>query len=295
MGRALLVAPLLALALFIIVIPLTPTEYLIAVTPVYAGTPGFKVKEAYTDKAAYYIGESVTLYVVLAWENLGQNYTLDIDLYETVNDTKVQDLGTLTVPGTTYEATDETELTFDSLTGLTAEPGSTEYEIRVVDTGSGLLVASAKLTITVAEESITLSVAWEDANDDRVIEPNEQVTFTVFITWAFVNASRSYNLFVDDAGEHLIDAVSITAGGGTAQRTWVTAWPSAGARTLRFMLKDARGDVVAERSLSLTVGQAAQPAQPSKASILDLIKANIYLIIIVLACVGAAVVVAKYR
>ena len=286
MGKTLLAAPLLALAL--ILLPLTA---------VYADTPSFSIPEAYPTKAGYYIGESVTIYVKLEWSDLAQNYTLDIDLYETVNGTKVLDLGSETIPGAGGPASGYKELTYSGLTGLTDEPGTREYEVRVVDTGSGLLVASKKLSITVAEASIALSVAWDDASGDRQIDVNEQVTLTCFITWAFVNASKTDSLYVavDGGQEQLVDTVSITAGGGSAQKTWITAFDSSGVHTVKFTLKTAEGDVDAQKSVSLTVGRAAETAPAAKASILDLVKQNIYLIIIVLACVGAAVVVAKYR
>ena len=275
------------LALALILLPLTA---------VYADTPSFSIPEAYPTKAAYYIGESVTIYVKLEWSDLSQNYTLDIDLYETVNNTKVLDLGSETIPGAGGPASGYKELTYSSLTGLTGEAGTMEYEVRVIDTDSGLLVASKKLSITVAEASIALSVAWDDASGDRKIDVNEQVTLTCFITWAFVNASKTDSLYVciDGGSEQLVDTVSITAGGGSAQKTWITAFDSAGVHTVKFTLKNASGDEEAVKSISLTVGEAGGEA-PAKASILDLVKQNIYLIIIVLACIGAAVIIAKYR
>jgi len=284
-GKTLLAAPLLALAL--ILLPLTA---------VYAGTPSFNIPEAYPTKAGYYIGESISIYVKLEWSDLSQNYTLDIDLYDVVNGTKVLDLGTETIPGAGGPTSGYKELTYSSLTGLTSEAGTKEYEVRVIDTGSGLMVASKRLSITVAEASIALSVAWDDASGDRKIDVNEQVTLTCFITWAFVNASKTDSLYVciDGSSEQLVDTVSITAGSGSAQKTWITAFDSSGVHTVKFTLKDASGDEEAVKSVSLTVGQAAESA-PVRASILDLVKQNIYLIIIVLACIGAAVIIAKYR
>jgi len=282
-GKTLLAAPLLALALCLI-IPLTP---------VYAGTPTFTLREAYTTEAAYYIGQAVNIYIELQWKYLSQNYTLNIELWNETD--KVLDLETgKVIPGPGTAANGTYTHTYTGLSSLTEEAGTKSYWVKVIDTGSGLLVASKKLSITVAEESLSLSVAWDDANDDRRVDVNEQVTFTVFVTWAFVNESASYSLYVDDgSGEQLVDTVTVTAGSGSASKTWSIAWSSAGTRTVKFTLKNAKSEAVAEASITINVGVAETPVE--KASVIDLVKQNIYLILIVVACIGVAIIVAKYR
>jgi len=281
--RCLVVTPLVTALLLIIAIPL-----------VGAATPSFTITDAYTEKAAYYIGESVTIKVVLEWSDLSQNYTLDIDLYELENGTKVLDLGSLTVPGAGGPASGSQELSYSSLSGLTSEAGTKEYEVRVIDTGSGLMVASRKLSITVAEASYALAVSWDDANDDRKIDVAESVTFTVYITWTFVNSSKSLALYVDDSGsKQLLDTVSVTVGSGSAQKMWTTAWNVAGARVVKFTLEDSER-IVASKSVTVNVG-SEETSAGQRASITDLFVKNIYVIVIIAACVIMAVIVAKYR
>jgi len=68
--------------------------------------------------------------------------------------------------------------------GLTEEVGTYTYYLKLLS--GGIVVGEEPLTLVVAEGSISMSVTWQDQNNDRVVDQNELVTFTAYINWAFV-------------------------------------------------------------------------------------------------------------
>jgi hypothetical protein len=154
-------------------------------------------------------------------------------------------------------------------------------------------VASAKFTVRVKSEEITLMVAWDDSSGDRLVEPYETVNFNIFITWTFVNASKTLALYADSK---LIDNVQISQGSGSAQKTYVTTFDSEGTHYISFTLQDSAGKIVAQKSVGITVG--TKPTEKA-ASIIDQattwLKQNSLLVIVFLALVLIAVIVVKHR
>jgi len=254
-----------------------------------AGTPTFTITKAQPTEAGYYIGADVDIAFELQMKYLAQNYTLDIELWNstdkltTLDDNKV-------LPGAGNGGNYTYETTYQNVADLTKEKGTHTYTIKVIDTNSGLLVAKKDLSILVAEESISLSVSWSDASQDRQIDVAESVTFTVYTTWTFVNESKSCSLYVTSGGqETLVDSVSITAGSGSATDTWSTSWAQAGTQTVTFTLKDADGETVKTVSATVNVGQTEESAS-SGASWTDLIMQNIYVVLVIIAVVAIVVV-----
>jgi len=259
-----------------------------------AGSPTFTITLCQPNKPAYYVGETVTINFKLEWEYLTQNYTVNIELWNstdkiaTLESSKLID-GEINANGTystTYDRTD-----------LTSEVGSKEYTIKVIDTSSLLTIASASFQVVTQEKSLYMSVAWDDANDDRRIDTSESVTFTIYITWTFANASETYSLKVNDNGvEKLIDTVSISAGSGSATKTYTTAFENEGSYTLTFWLEDVDGDQVISKSINVQVGAETSQAQ---ASIVDQIKSTVeqyyWAIIIVLVVIILTVVIIKFK
>jgi len=254
-----------------------------------AGTPTFTIKKAQPTEAGYYIGADVDIAFELQMKYLAQNYTLDIELWNstdkltTLDDDKV-------LPGAGNGGNYTYETTYQNVADLTDEVGTHSYTIKVIDTSSGLLVASKSFSVLVAEESISLSVSWSDASQDRQIDVAESVTFTVYTTWTFVNESKSCSLYVTSGGqETLVDSVSITAGSGSATDTWSTSWASAGTQTVTFTLKDADGETLKTVQATVQVGQTEESAS-SGASWTDLIMDNIYVVLVIVAVIAIVVV-----
>jgi len=268
---------------------------LLSVSPMMtlAGAPEFSCT-AKVVKPAYYVGESVTINFKLEWEYLTQNYTVNIELW---NDTgKVATLESSKLIDGTHYANGSYSTTYER-TDLTSEVGTKEYTVKVIDTSSLLTIASASFQVVTQEKSLYMSVAWDDASDDRKIDKSESVTFTIYITWTFANASETYSLKVNDNGvEKIIDTVSISAGSGSATKNYVTAFENEGSYTLTFWLEDADGEQIISKSVNVQVGAETSQAQ---ASIVDQIKSAVeqyaYMIIIVLVVIILTVVIIKFK
>jgi hypothetical protein len=272
------------------VLPLVALLLALMLTPVLAfAAPTFTV-EATLDKPAYYAGETAVLTVKLTWSGLSQSYTMK---YVVLNSTGAEIYtlsSSVSVTGNNGSKSDVFNLPASI---FTRDVGEKTYELRVVDTGSGLTVASAKFTVRVKSEEITLMVAWDDSSGDRLVEPYETVNFNIFITWTFVNASKTLALYADSK---LIDNVQISQGSGSAQKTYVTAFDSEGTHYISFTLQDSAGKIVAQKSVGITVG--TKPTEKA-ASIIDQattwLKQNSLLVIVFLALVLIAVIVVKHR
>jgi hypothetical protein len=272
------------------VLPLVALLLALMLTPVLAfAAPTFTV-EATLDKPAYYAGETAVLTVKLTWSGLSQSYTMK---YVVLNSTGAEIYtlsSSVSVTGNNGSKSDVFNLPASI---FTRDVGEKTYELRVVDTGSGLTVASAKFTVRVKSEEITLMVAWDDSSGDRLVEPYETVNFNIFITWTFVNASKTLALYADSK---LIDNVQISQGSGSAQKTYVTTFDSEGTHYISFTLQDSAGKIVAQKSVGITVG--TKPTEKA-ASIIDQattwLKQNSLLVIVFLALVLIAVIVVKHR
>jgi hypothetical protein len=270
-----------------LILTLLPIAFTIAATPTFTA-------EATVDKPAYYIGESVSIDFTLEWQFLTQNYTVDIELWNETAKIATLESGKLIDGAINANGTYTTTYTRTDLTG---EPGTTEYTVKVIDTGSLLTVAQDTFQIVVQERSIYMSISWDDSSGDRKIDEAESVTFTAYITWTFANASETLSLKVKDQGvEKLIDTLSITAGSGSAQKTYITSFESAGTYVLTFWLEDADGEQVISKSISVTVGQPEQARQVSwTEQIYNVIYENRYIVIVFLALLVCALVLIKFR
>ena len=277
-----------------LVLPVLAALVLLALYPsaALAGAPEFSCT-AQTGKAAYYIGEDVTVNFELKWQYLTQHYTLNVELWN--SSAKVADLET----GKLIDGTHNPNGTYTAsytVSGLTDEAGSKTYTVKVIDSSSQLVVASAQIQVVVQSRTIYMSVAWDDASGDRKIDTGESVQFTVYITWTFANESESLSLKVNDQGvEKLIDVVGISPGSGSTQKTYVTTFENTGTKILSFWLEDSGGKHVVSKSVSVKVG-TAETAQTSWIDkITQAIYENRYVVIVFLALLVAALVLVKYR
>lgn len=270
-----------------LILTLFPLGFAVAGTPTFTAT-------AKVDKAAYYIGEQVSVQFTLEWQYLTQNYTVNIELWNetakiaTLESGKLID-GAVNANGT-YTAT-------YTRSDLTSEAGTFSYTVKVIDTGSLLTVAEDTFQVVVQGRSIYMSLSWDDATGDRRIDTAESVTFTAYITWTFTNASETLSLKVKDQGvEKLIDTVAITAGSGSAQKTYVTSFESAGTYVLTFWLEDADGKQVISKSISVNVGAEEKPAQAGWTDqILNAVYENRYIVIVFLALLVCALVLIRFH
>ena len=215
---------------------------------------------ATTNKAAYYKGEQVILAVNFGWQLLTQNHTVELALYAE-NGTKLESLANVSI--TTENGTYQNSF---QLVGYTDKEGSTTYIVRATE--SDLVLAEDNIAIQVEVAAYRLTVAWSDESDDRKVDPNELVTFTIFIDWTFLNASENATLYVSiDGKESIIGNVLMTAGSGSLQENYQTSFEK-GEHTIVFLLKNSESNVLTQKALSFTVGNVEQ------ASITDLIKTN---------------------
>jgi len=244
---------------------------------------------ASADKSGYAVDETVNINVKYGWEGLTANTTVAIELWNSTD--KLEDLGNYTAPynvsGTlTPKGTETAQYT--PTTALTEEVGTETYSLKMLS--GGIVVDSATITIIVAEDQITMSVTWQDQNNDRIVDVNELITFTCYINWAFIETSEAHSLYVNyGEGETLLSTVSVTAGSGSQTVTDSHGYNSAGSKTATFTLKDSTGTTVVTRTASLSVGAAAPATTPPQTSIVNMITANWQYLVI-----AAAVVVVGY-
>lgn len=250
----------------------------------YAAAPSFTLT-ATPVKSAYYLGEDVTINAKLAWDGLTSNYTVNMQLWNSTDVLETLESGvSITGENGTYSKT-------YTVSGITKNAGSAVFYIKAVEASTGLAIADAKVSFLVQDKSISMSVAWADASADRIVDPQESVTYTVYVSWAFVNETISATLKVQDQGmEKVIDTVSITAGSGSAQKAYLTSFDSAGVKTLSFWLEDSEGKQIASKMVTINVGNVQTEAQ---GSIIDQINstANQYAGIILLLIIVAIVVI----
>ena len=229
------------------------------------------------DKSGYAVDETVNINVKYKWEGLTANQTITIQLWNTTN--LLETLGTYTTPynisGTlTPSGTQTTQYT--PTTDLTEETGTTTYSIKMLS--GGIVVDTEDLVILVADSQTTMSITWQDQNNDRTVDQNELVTFTAYINWAFVETTEAHSLYADYGdGDTLLSTVTITAGSGSQTVTDSHGFNAQGPKTTTFTLKDATGTTVKTSTATLTVGQ--QPTTPTPTptqttSIVGMITAN---------------------
>jgi len=232
------------------------------------------------DKSGYAVDEAVRINVKYKWEGLSANQTVLIQLWNSTE--AMEDLANYTAPGATLK-TGTATVQYTPASDLTEETGTKTYSLKMLS--GGIVVDSASFTIVVAAGQVTMSVTWQDQNNDRVVDLNELVTFTAYVNWAFVETTEAHSLYVNyGEGEKLLSSVTVTAGSGSQTVTDSHGFGSAGSKTVTFTLKDATGSVVKTSTASLSVGASTPaPAAPTQTSIVGLITANWQILAIILA------------
>ena len=246
-------------------------------------------------KSAYYIGETPQILVKFDYYGFANNTSLKIEIYNSSNDL-VLTITSITILSDTYAS--NLNGTYEATHSLTSdfakEQGSKTYSAKLIDVATGYKLAEATFTINVQTESIMILVSWLDASQDRKIEPQEQVTFSVFIQWSFVNESKTVTLYVkvDSSSEIVVTTVNITLGSGQASTQWATSFAVKGTHTVRFELRDVNNELLASQSLQVTVGEIEEEKQ----SIWDIVNANLqYIVIAVLLVIVILLVVKEKR
>ena len=185
-----LTAKTLAIAL-IAALLVAPT--LIYAPAAIAGSESVYISSASFDKSGYAIDEAVNINAKIKWEDLTANRTVSVELWNGTEQIEVLESytvpynvsGTLTPDGSVTK-------TYTPTADLTEETGTSTYYLKLFS--SGLQVDSKAITLVVAESQVTMSVTWQDQNNDRVVEPNELVTFTAYINWAFVENTEAHKI-----------------------------------------------------------------------------------------------------
>lgn len=270
----------------IMVMLLAPMAF--SIVPVEAAAASIYFQAASPDASGYPVDGAVKINVKYKWEGLAANTTITFDLWNATDN--LETLNSTSIVVKTNDATTKLGSTTGSLTPvseLTEEVGTKTYSLKLMS--GGLVVDTASIVIIVAASQVTMSVTWQDQNNDRDVDVNELITFTSYINWAFVETAEAHSLYVNyGEGEKLLSTVSVTAGSGSSTVTDSYGYSSAGAKTATFTLKDATGTAVATKTASLTVGAATPtPAAPAQTSVVALVTANWQM----LAIVGAVVVV----
>jgi hypothetical protein len=273
----------------ILVLLLAPVAFT-GVTPVEAAAASIFFQAASPDASGYPVGGAVKINVKYKWEALTANTTISFDLWNSTD--KLETLNSTSIVVKTNDATTKTGTKTGQLTPtseLTEEVGTETYSLKMMS--GGLVVDTASIVIIVASSQVTMSVTWQDQNNDRIVDVNELVTFTAYVNWAFVEATEAHSLYVNyGEGEKLLSTVSVTAGSGSETVTDSYGYSSTGSKTATFTLKDATGTTVATRTASLTVGAATPPTTtPAQTSIVGMVTANWQYL-----AIAAAVIVVGY-
>jgi len=239
------------------------------------------------DASGYAVDETVKINVKYKWEGLSANQTVNIQLWNATD--MMEDLGNYTANGAAAASGTQT-VQYTPTSSLTEEVGTKTYSLKMLS--GGITVDSASFTVIVAKGQITMSVTWQDQNNDRIVDVNELITFTAYVNWAFVETTEAHSLYVNyGEGEKLLSTISITAGSGSQTVTDSNGYNTAGAKTATFTLKDATGTTVATRTASLNVGATTPTpdATTQTTSIVGMVTANWQYL-----AIAAAVIVVGY-
>jgi len=236
------------------------------------------------DKTGYAIDETVNINIKYKWEGLTANQTVTIQLWNTTE--LMETLGTYTTPynisGTLTPSGTQT-IQYTPTSELTTETGSETYNIKMLS--GGIVVDTENLIILVADSQTTMSITWQDQNNDRIIDKNELVTFTAYINWAFVETTEAHSLYVNYGdGDKLLSTVTVTAGSGSQTVTDSQGFNTEGAKTATFTLKDATGTTIKTSTAKLTVGTITQEnptPTTAQTSIIGIITNNWPIIVII--------------
>ena len=266
----------------ILVMLMAPMAF-IGVTPVEAAAARVYFAAASPDKSGYAVDEAVQINVKYKWEGLTADTTVTLQLWNAT--VLLEALGTYIAPGLTTAAGTET-VQYTPTVELTKVTGTKTYSLKMLS--GGIVVDTASLAIVVAAGQVTMSITWQDQNNDRIVDVNELVTFTAYVNWAFVETTEAHSLYVNYGdGEKLLSSISVTAGSGSQTVTDSHGFGSAGAKAVTFTLNDATGTTVKTSTATLTVGAPAPAAPVTRTSIVGIITANWAII----AIIGAAVVI----
>lgn len=249
-------------------------------------------------KSGYAVDEAVTINGKIKWEDLTANKTISIQLWNATD--TMETLESYTVPynvSGTLSEDGSYSATWTPTSDLTEKVGSETYYIKIFGTDS-LEIDSEAITILVQEDQITMSTVWQDSNNDRVVDVNEDVTYTVNLNWAFIENSESHGLYVDwgDGNELLLTTVSVTSGSGSSTATANHGFSTAGEKTVTFKLKDTTGTVTQSSVVKINVGAATSTTtdvstQPAgSGSVINMMASNWQY----LAIIGAIIVIGYF-
>jgi len=256
---------------------------------VFAAGASFAV-DVVPAKTAFYIGEAVPLTVKISWSGLTQNYSVNVELWNATAVVKTLE-SSVSIPGAS-EGNGTLTKNYN-VQGLTDKTGSFVYYVKLVEVSTGLAVAQDSFGFSVQSESIVISVAWEDASKDRQVDVSEPVTFTVFISWAFVNESFTGTVYVFDNGiEKVLGTVDFSVGSGSKSLTYLSSYETAGPKTVTFKIVDPEGKTVAVKSVSLVVAGAEKEA--SWLSFIERHKTLVYALLILLGLIIIALIIKKH-
>ena len=293
----------------ILIITLLITSVLFAVPAVMAADARVYVSAVSPAKSGYAVDESVTLNAKNKWEDLTVNRTVGIHLWTSTH--LIEDLENYTIPvqdNSTGTPTDYTttnkgpdglySASYTPTASLTEAVGSKTYYLKILSSDD-LTLDSEGLVILVADDQITMSTVWQDQNNDRVVNENEQVTFTIYTNWAFVENTESHSLYVDygDGTDVLLATISVTAGSGSQTATASKGFDTTGTKTVTFKLKDSTGALIKSSVASIPVG-ANTPATTTtppatQTSLVSVISGNWQILAIVVCVVAVGVYFVK--
>lgn len=248
---------------------------LLLMPTVLAASERVYVDSASFGSSGYAVDETATINAKIKWADLTANRTISVQLWNATD--AVETLESYTAPynvSGTLTPDGSVTKTYTPTTTLTEEVGTYTYYIKIFS--SGLQVDSDPITLVVADSQLTMSITWQDQNNDRTVEPNELVTFTGYINWAFVENTEAHSLYVNYGdGDKLLSSISVTAGSGSQTVTDSHGFNAAGAKTAIFTLKDATGTAVKASTVAITVGTPAATTTPAQTtSVVGMITAN---------------------
>jgi len=234
----------------------------------HADAPTISIKSLGETTGALAKEADASVHLIMEWEDFAANKTVDFRIYnisgklvdtpETGYVIPVIDSATNdTFTDDDYGADGEYDVTY-TVSGLTDTIGTFTYTLKVLDNSDNTTLASQSFTVLVAEENIELAVSMADADDDDLIEKDESVIFTFYVTWASVESTETHTVWVgyDDGTMTNQDTVSITSGAGSDTGTFTKVWNTEGAKSVDVELRDPSGTVVASLEITPTVGEA---------------------------------------
>ncbi|WXG46976.1 MAG: hypothetical protein WED05_10015 [Candidatus Atabeyarchaeum deiterrae] len=225
-------------------------------TPAQALDPTFSCT-ATPNKAMYVYGESATVAITLTYNYVAAAKYLNIRPY--LNDVvQSTSWGQFKVVAGSAGYTNSSTKTMP--VNATKFFGTRTYVLKFIENTTNFVIASVSFVITVSSAGYTLSVGmvYTDSDGDKVLDANEPIQYTAYLTYSYLNVSKSVAWAISiDGGAYLTFDNDTIVGSNTINSLYSNTFSVDGKHAVDFKVYDSLGVSLATQHLDVVVGGVA--------------------------------------